>query len=208
MSGLLAKRMKDLGMTLSVSARASNLIPSHSYLFGAWVEGGVAGGVFWLYVVGLAWSRATICCAAPTCCCRSPPISIFSLIWAVLFSPFGAGQRFVAGFQIVVVMWIIQLNGAECGLLARGRLNSGPRRSRSSVRKGQRKCFASRNAVPNQPVGAPWCAAHQPRKPAARAERACASASLPGRGDRLAVEPVTAEHTRRSPRSARPRGTG
>lgn len=73
----------------------SNLIPTHSILFGTWVESGVLGGIFWLFVIwvvmrGLVTAFGT----------RAIPITIFTFIvfwfsWDILFSPFGGTRRII-----------------------------------------------------------------------------------------------------------------
>ena len=80
------------------------LIPTHSHLFGAWVEAGILGAVFWAWVLflpirvlaGLYRTKEPL----------SPLIIFFSfiLIWDILFSPFGAERRFVTPYYIIVMM--------------------------------------------------------------------------------------------------------
>ncbi len=80
------------------------LIPTHSYLFGAWVEAGLLGAVFWAWVLflpirvlaGLYRTKEPL----------SPLIIffIFILIWDILFSPFGAERRFITPYYIIVMM--------------------------------------------------------------------------------------------------------
>lgn len=68
----------------------SFLIPSHSYLMGALVWGGIGAGLFWLKVLVLCLSgflrRSVV--SSPL----QVYISIF-LIWSILFSPFSANAR-------------------------------------------------------------------------------------------------------------------
>jgi hypothetical protein len=80
-------------------------IPTHSYLFGAWVEAGVFGALFWLVVLGLiGWvflnlfgSRVPL----------SPLIALYMMLltWNILFSPFGAEHRVFAPFGIVLMLF-------------------------------------------------------------------------------------------------------
>jgi len=80
------------------------LIPTHSYLMGAWVESGILGAVFWFWVLFLpAW---TLACLSQTQTHLSPLIAFFafSLIWNVLFSPYGAQQRIISPYHIIVLM--------------------------------------------------------------------------------------------------------
>lgn len=81
-----------------------DLIPSHSHLLGAWVEGGIAGAAFWLIVLGLAVSVLATLYRARV---RFTPLIVFLaflLVWNVLFSPYGAQTRIIAAFAIVVLL--------------------------------------------------------------------------------------------------------
>ena len=86
------------------------LIPTHSYLVGAWVCTGILGLPFWLWVFSLpirALARL-YSIAEPL----TPLIAFLaiSLIWDVLFSPFGAAQRFTMSFAVVALMCLLQTN--------------------------------------------------------------------------------------------------
>ncbi|GAA4642528.1 hypothetical protein GCM10023115_06240 [Pontixanthobacter gangjinensis] len=84
------------------------LIPTHSYVLGAWVEAGALGALFWLYVLGLPFV------AIYQLLGRNEPLLplvaylSIGLVWAIPFSPFGATERFIAAYQIVVLMWVIR----------------------------------------------------------------------------------------------------
>ncbi len=84
--------------------RSGGLIPSHSHLFGAWLEAGLFGGVFWIYVLILlgrilwsGWLGSVL---------HWSGLSSFLLIlfaWDILFSPFGGERRVNNGFYLWVV---------------------------------------------------------------------------------------------------------
>jgi hypothetical protein len=105
--------MRSYGYEPSWKVRKAGLIPTHSHLFGAWVEGGVLGGVFWLWVLFLAarglfalyWIRGPL----------TPLIAFvgFLLVWDVLFSPFGAERRFVTPFYIIALMSVLGAPSAK-----------------------------------------------------------------------------------------------
>lgn len=85
----------------------SDLIPTHSLLLGGWVEAGLAGGIFWLWVLSLP-TRVLIRQLAA----KDPhlPLIVFlslTLIWDILFSPFGATRRFVIPFYLIVMVDIL-----------------------------------------------------------------------------------------------------
>jgi hypothetical protein len=71
----------------------NDLIPTHSHLLGAWVESGILGAVFWVWVLWQALRGIY-----GTLRCPSPYIAVLMLIlinilWNVLFSPFGLERR-------------------------------------------------------------------------------------------------------------------
>jgi len=109
-----------------------NLIPTHSHIFGAWVEAGILGGLFWLVVLALTlrgllsvfrWSHSLT------------PLVVFTaigLLWSIPFSPFGFEDRFFMAFEISIILYQLRLGGGHPeGLLSKG--------SRRSVRKVLRR---------------------------------------------------------------------
>ncbi len=80
------------------------LIPSHSHLLGAWVEAGLAGALFWIWVLSLP---ARVMFGVYGKVFRLAPLAVLFallLIWDVLFSPYGAAQRFVTPYYVVFMM--------------------------------------------------------------------------------------------------------
>lgn len=104
---LLRVKMREYGIRLiGDKAFRNDLIPTHSYIFGAWVEAGVIGAVFWLYVI--AYCIMTVYKLFKYNLEFFPLVSLMSvsLLWAVWFSPFGAEARFSASLTIVVMLLI------------------------------------------------------------------------------------------------------
>src|SRR5258708_14335741 len=59
---ILYDRLAELGYRKMGPELESDVIPSHSYVFGAWVESGILGAVFWcwaLWLIGSAPIRAS-----------------------------------------------------------------------------------------------------------------------------------------------------
>jgi hypothetical protein len=87
------------------AAYRKGVIPTHSYFFGAWVEGGIAGAFFWgfvFYLVANVLGRI--------CIIREPlsPLIVYTsmlLGWNILFSPYGGDSRIVAAFTLVVLIF-------------------------------------------------------------------------------------------------------
>jgi hypothetical protein len=100
---ILYDRLAELGYRNMGPEVEADLIPSHSYLFGAWVESGVVGAVFWCWVFWLTGS--TLVRASS----REPLLPFFAFVgmllaWNVLFSPYGADQRFTATYFVYAMI--------------------------------------------------------------------------------------------------------
>lgn len=109
----------QLGLPVFDSARGKNtLIPSHSHLFGAWVEGGLGGGLFWLWVLTLPLAALFHLFK------RNEPLApliaycAVALTWSVLFSPFGSTERVFVAFQLSLLLWTMQAGGDRFTLFA------------------------------------------------------------------------------------------
>lgn len=104
---------------------ATGLIPSHSYLFGAWRDAGIAGAIFWAWVFTIAIRAmfALFRAAEPL----SPLFAFFVvlLLWDVLFSPYGAQQRFVAPYEIVLAVYVLET--ARAGMKSAATIARDPR---------------------------------------------------------------------------------
>jgi hypothetical protein len=100
---ILYDRLAELGYRNMGGELESDVIPSHSHLFGAWVESGIVGAVFWCWVLWLTGS--TLLRASG----QEPLFPFFSfmgmlLVWNVLFSPYGADQRFIATYFVYAMI--------------------------------------------------------------------------------------------------------
>lgn len=89
------------------------LIPSHSYLFGAWVNAGVVGALFWAWVLALV-VRALMH-VYPRFVRILPLMSFaaFSLLWDILFSPYGATSRIVVPYYLVIIVTCMSMVSRE-----------------------------------------------------------------------------------------------
>jgi hypothetical protein len=105
-----AAQLADWGYEyLLPSQDQPDLLPTHSGLFGAWVEAGILAVPFWIVLMALLWRG----------CIRTmqrgdplTPLRVFIAItvsWDVLFSPFGADRR------ITIPLAILLLIGGEHG---------------------------------------------------------------------------------------------
>jgi hypothetical protein len=92
--------------------RPDDLIPTHSYVFGAWVEAGLAGALFWLFLLGLTIHNFL---KVSGCEPLSPLFAFcgFMLAWDILFSPLGMPTRFIAPF-FMAAMVLFSMLRAPC----------------------------------------------------------------------------------------------
>lgn len=84
------------------------IIPSHSLIVGSWVDAGVLGGLFWawMFVMSLRAFYGVLKV-------RDLPTSIIVLmvmfnLWDTPFSPLGADLRLLKGFELAVIMYVVQ----------------------------------------------------------------------------------------------------
>jgi len=88
----------------------SDLIPSHSYIMGAWVEAGFVGAIFWFWAL-LLTARALIATQA-----GNSPLALliafvaFNLLWNIPFSPFGAEARLYTAYYLSLIMFAFTLS--------------------------------------------------------------------------------------------------
>lgn len=98
--------LRDYGYEVAlVTSSEEDQIPSHSYLFGAWVESGIMGAAFWCFAfvqvcrLLLSIFRRDAVPLTPFEC-----FVCFGLGWDILFSPFGAQGRLIAAFDLTVAI--------------------------------------------------------------------------------------------------------
>ena len=101
----LLLELEELGYDVNYQASESELIPTHSHLFGAWVEAGIVGAVFWLWVLFLALRVMSNLFLVREPLAPLITFTGFLLIWDVLFSPFGFDRRILMPYNIVVLMF-------------------------------------------------------------------------------------------------------
>lgn len=88
----------------------SNLIPSHSMIFGAWVDHGVMGALFWANALFLAFRALLNGIHGPRPGSSMEFLAVFYLIWHILFSPFGATQRCFIAIFITIAAALLTSN--------------------------------------------------------------------------------------------------
>ena len=85
----------------------SGVIPTHSYILGAWVNAGILGALFWGWVFVL--TAKMLLRVYPTNF-RLLPLASFAavtMLWDILFSPYGLQQRIISPYYVVLLMSIM-----------------------------------------------------------------------------------------------------
>lgn len=103
---LLAERLARYGYRFAPGRvqQEPDLIPTHSYLLGAWVEAGVLGGLFWAVVLLLAVAVLANLHAVRVPLSPLIAFAAFAFTWDIAFSPYGALARLTAPFYLVVLL--------------------------------------------------------------------------------------------------------
>jgi len=88
-------------------------IPTHSHLFGAWVEAGIVGAAFWLMVL-----RRALQATRRSLELRGPVDVLILLntvffMWNILFSPFGGEMRLVNASLLALFLFDLARPGVE-----------------------------------------------------------------------------------------------
>jgi O-antigen ligase len=81
------------------------LLPGHSHIVGAWMQNGILGGIFWIYVLIICWKVFKSGCFIyePRMLCLTMFLSC-RFLWDLIFSPFG--DRTYTMFLIITLFII------------------------------------------------------------------------------------------------------
>ena len=94
---LMVTRLEQAGYDMSRGDPfVDDLIPSHSHLFGAWVEAGILEILCWLWAGWVTIRGLQAAIIQPTPWTGFIVFIGLSLLWDILFSPFGLERRVVA----------------------------------------------------------------------------------------------------------------
>ncbi|OQW88553.1 MAG: hypothetical protein BWK78_08305 [Thiotrichaceae bacterium IS1] len=83
------------------------LIPTHSHLFGAWVEAGILGAIFWIWVLTLALRLLYDLFGVKHQLLPLFTVVAINILWNILFSPIDL--RPLEGFQLALLIIGMQL---------------------------------------------------------------------------------------------------
>ncbi len=99
------------------------VIPTHSHLTLAWVEGGILGGICWIYILALT-VRGVLRLST-----QRPPLAplycylLVAFIWDILYSPFGSISRIMAAFYILLIYNQLKIHPSEALPVRRQKVN-------------------------------------------------------------------------------------
>jgi hypothetical protein len=102
---ILGAQLNDFGYNMKGDADANGLIPTHSYLFQAWVWAGILGAVFWAWAFWLV-ARALLMASGQEAMFEMCVYTGFAILWDILFSPFGANVRFTSAYAIYALIFL------------------------------------------------------------------------------------------------------
>jgi hypothetical protein len=93
----------------------SDLIPSHSYIMGAWVEAGVVGAIFWFWALMLAVRSLVATQRGDSALALLVVFVAFNLLWNIPFSPFGAEARLYTAYYLSLMIFALTLSVSSTG---------------------------------------------------------------------------------------------
>ncbi len=147
-AALLSDRLTSLGYDPTATTSDLGLIPTHSYILGAWVSAGFLGGLFWF---GVALLGIRLMVSLYSIRLAMAPLLMFStvlLLWNVVFSPYGNSERVLAPYGIALCLLGLRLlRSGDAGTMAGlsledpvGGAGAGiaPRRTQSFRKSGER----------------------------------------------------------------------
>jgi hypothetical protein len=88
----------------SASTLAQGLIPTHSFLMGAWVEAGLLGVSLWVWALFLAVGVLARQYLRNGQLVALTVFAAIALVWDVLFSPYGSFERLIAPYYVLVLV--------------------------------------------------------------------------------------------------------
>lgn len=92
-----------------ISDTRQGLVPSHSHLFGGWMEAGLIGGVFWAYVLFSAARPILLGSFHLLSFTRFAALFVLlNFAWDIVFSPYAGERRVWTGFMLLLVVYLLE----------------------------------------------------------------------------------------------------
>jgi len=101
----------NLSLEWNLNRIGENYIPTHSHLWGAWVNNGILGGVFWLYIIFavlIKFFRQYLFSYPDYLAFLLASLS--SLLWNILFSPFSQKPLLAMTLVFLIVIMLSEDN--------------------------------------------------------------------------------------------------
>jgi hypothetical protein len=92
------------------------IIPTHSHLTMAWVEGGILGGICWIYILILVLRGVLRLTTLRPHLAPLYTYLLVSSLWDILYSPFGSVNRMRAAFFILLSYFILRSPAKTAGV--------------------------------------------------------------------------------------------
>lgn len=92
------------GVPVSPSTLAEGLIPTHSFLMGAWVEAGLLGVPIWIWTLFLAAGVLARLYRRDGQLVALVAFAALALVWDVLFSPYGSFERLIVPYYVLILV--------------------------------------------------------------------------------------------------------
>jgi hypothetical protein len=89
------------------------VIPTHSHLTLAWVEGGILGGICWIYILVLTLRAVLRLSSLRPHLAPLYSYLLVSFLWDILYSPFGSVNRIWAAFYILLSYFILETSAVQ-----------------------------------------------------------------------------------------------
>ena len=97
----------DKSQAIIYEDELAGLIPTHSFLFGAWVNSGIFGAIFWLYILLICQKMLLIMYKIKYTLVPIIAFTAVNLIWNIFFSPLGAENRVYTAYSIVLLLFMM-----------------------------------------------------------------------------------------------------
>jgi hypothetical protein len=88
-------------------------IPTHSHLTLAWVEGGILGGICWIYILVLTLRAVLRLNSLQPALAPLYSYLLVGFLWDILYSPFGSVNRIWAAYYILLSYLILGSSAAQ-----------------------------------------------------------------------------------------------
>ena len=102
---IMIDALREYGYYATSIEGESDLIPTHSYLMGAWVEAGIMGALFWFWVLGLVFYGLISLFVKQSNLTILISFASFTLLWDIPFSPLGGEGRLYSAFYFTLIIY-------------------------------------------------------------------------------------------------------